>query len=54
VDMQVQELEQGVGFCFLKLGKAGAVGDVHVQGFKASYGVCANGGMVSIDWGTVG
>ena len=54
MDMQVQELEQGVGFCFLKLGKAGAVGDVHVQGFNASYGVCANGGMVSIDWGTVG
>jgi hypothetical protein len=52
--MQVQELEQGVGFCFLELGKASAVGEVHVQGFKAGHRVCANGGMVSIDWGTVG
>lgn len=52
--MQVQELEQGVGFCFLELGKAGTVGEIHVQGFKAGHWVCTNGGMVSVDWGTVG
>lgn len=54
MDMVFKELQQAIALLFFQLREPSHEAEIYVERFEACNGVCADSGVMSVNWRTVG